>query len=58
MYVCICHAITQDQVHEAIAEGAESVKELRQQLKVTTCCGSCLENIKGCLRQTNTTEAA
>lgn len=51
MYVCVCYAVTQKQIHQAIAEGAGTVKQLREKLKVTGCCGSCLDSVKNCLQQ-------
>lgn len=51
MYICVCHAVTQKQIHQAISEGAGTVKQLSEQLKVTSCCGSCLESVKDCLQQ-------
>jgi bacterioferritin-associated ferredoxin len=58
MYVCICNAVTEDQVRVAIDNGADSVKELREKLMVTGCCGSCLDTVKGCIKQYKTVEAA
>ena len=41
MYVCICKAVTDRQIHHAIAQGAASVRALRHQLGVTSECGKC-----------------
>lgn len=43
MYVCICNAITESSVREAIAEGADSVPALRAALGVGSGCGTCNE---------------
>lgn len=48
MFVCVCKGVTQDKVFDAIADGASSVKELREELKVTTCCGMCVKNVSPC----------
>lgn len=41
MYVCICNAITDRQIQETIAAGAQSLTDLKNQLGVATCCGCC-----------------
>lgn len=46
MYVCVCNAVTESELERAIKEGAVTVKELREKLLVTGCCGSCLNSVK------------
>ncbi len=41
MYVCVCHAVTENHIGEAVAEGCRSMRELRERLGVGTCCGRC-----------------
>lgn len=41
MYVCICHAVTDTQIEAAIDDGAESMKQLSETLKIGTQCGQC-----------------
>jgi bacterioferritin-associated ferredoxin len=41
MYVCICHAVTESQVREAIADGTDTWRKLCRRLKVGTQCGTC-----------------
>lgn len=43
MYVCVCHAINERQVHQAVADGARSLSDLQAELGVATCCGSCAQ---------------
>ena len=50
MYVCICNAVTDQQIRQAIAEGAESVDQLREKLAVTGNCGHCIESVMECLQ--------
>jgi bacterioferritin-associated ferredoxin len=50
MYVCICHAVTDKRIHRAVQEGARSVRDLRDELQVTTQCGRCATCVKDCLR--------
>ena len=46
MYICVCNAVTESELQQAIADGARSVKDLREKLLVTGCCGSCLNSVK------------
>ena len=50
MYICICKAVTEQQIRQAIAEGAESVAQLREKLEVTGNCGQCIEAVMECLQ--------
>lgn len=43
MYVCICQAVTDAEVRQAIAAGADDVEQLAEQLGVGANCGSCRE---------------
>ncbi len=41
MYVCICNAVTESQIRQAIAEGATTLASLKARLSVATDCGCC-----------------
>jgi len=41
MYVCICQAVTDRQIHHAVREGVVTFEQLRMELGVSTCCGRC-----------------
>ncbi|MDO4879319.1 MAG: (2Fe-2S)-binding protein [Neisseria sp.] len=41
MFVCICNAITDHQIKETVAAGANTLDDLQAQLGVATCCGCC-----------------
>lgn len=43
MFVCICNAITDHKIKEAVAAGASSLTDLKNQLGVATCCGCCAD---------------
>ena len=43
MYVCVCHAVTENQVKQALAEGASSLAQLRLKLGMGGSCGKCLK---------------
>jgi bacterioferritin-associated ferredoxin len=50
MYVCVCRAVTDSQIREAICDGACSMRELRQRLGVASECGRCSQCALGILR--------
>ncbi|MDO4997220.1 MAG: (2Fe-2S)-binding protein [Neisseria sp.] len=41
MFVCICNAVTDHQIKEVVAAGANTLSDLKNQLGVATCCGCC-----------------
>ena len=41
MYVCLCRGITDQDIKNAVADGAESYREIRDLLDLGTCCGRC-----------------
>ena len=41
MYVCLCRGITDQDIKDAVANGAESSREIRDLLDLGTCCGRC-----------------
>lgn len=43
MYVCICNAITEKQIHQAVESGVEDLWGLQRELGVATGCGACKE---------------
>lgn len=50
MYICVCHAVTERQIHQAAGEGAKTLKDLRRELGVTAECGRCASCARQCLR--------
>lgn len=50
MYVCVCNAVTERQIHHAAAQGARTLRDLRQSLGVTAECGRCARCAHDCLR--------
>lgn len=44
MYICICNAITDSQIKEAVANGATSLADLQFDLGVAINCGRCAES--------------
>ena len=41
MYVCLCNAVTDRHIREAVAEGCGSMRDLQTTLGVAACCGKC-----------------
>lgn len=51
MYVCVCQAVTERQIHQAARDGAKTIKDLRRDLGVTSECGRCASCARQCLRE-------
>jgi bacterioferritin-associated ferredoxin len=43
MYICVCNAVTENQVRSCVDAGAETLGDLQYELGVATCCGRCAE---------------
>jgi bacterioferritin-associated ferredoxin len=50
MYICICKAVTESQICEAIRSGACTRKDISACLKAGTACGKCNPEIRNLLR--------
>ncbi|MDI1310394.1 MAG: (2Fe-2S)-binding protein [Methylotenera sp.] len=50
MYVCICQAVTESDIHQAAQNGVKTLKDLRAKLGVTMECGRCAACSMQCLR--------
>lgn len=53
MYVCLCQAVTDRDIHHAARNGARTLKDLRQALQVGVDCGRCASCAKKCLKSAN-----
>jgi len=51
MYVCLCKAVTERQIREAVMNGAHSLKDLKHSLGVASECGKCAAEAKHCLKE-------
>jgi bacterioferritin-associated ferredoxin len=49
MYVCVCHAVTENEVNAEIALGARSVDEIGERCGAGTGCGMCREKLRALL---------
>lgn len=52
MYVCLCNAVTENQIREAICEGKCSLRQLRACLGVAGNCGKCAPMARQVLNDT------
>ena len=41
MIVCLCNAVSDNQIKAAVDNGASSFKEIRKELKLASQCGKC-----------------
>lgn len=57
MYVCVCRAVTDGQIRDAVQEGCCSMRELRNELGVATQCGRCATTAKDVLNESLAEEA-
>ncbi len=51
MYVCVCHAVTEDDVRDHVAMGAASPKAVRSACGMRPGCGSCVQRIRAMLAE-------
>lgn len=51
MIVCVCRRISEQQIHQAAAEGAVSLECLQFELGVSTQCGQCADCATRVLRE-------
>ena len=57
MYVCICNAVTEREIQEAINQGSNSLEDLKQELQVGDSCGSCISCAIDMLNKSTSTKA-
>ncbi len=52
MYVCLCHAVTDRKIAEAVKEGYCSLRQVQLCLRVGTNCGKCIPATRDVIRNT------
>ncbi|MEM7401812.1 MAG: (2Fe-2S)-binding protein [Pseudomonadota bacterium] len=57
MFICICNQVTDTQLREEIERGAETVRELKENLGVTNQCGKCGTCVKKCIKEHATSKS-
>ncbi len=50
MYICVCQAVTDREIHQAARNGAKTLKDLRRDLGVGVDCGRCVSCARQCLK--------
>lgn len=58
MYVCVCKAVTEKHIDEAVRKGLSTLRHLREELGVTSECGRCANCARDCLRAALVTPTA
>ena len=56
MYICVCNAITESQVKDAVESGARNLWDLQTQLGLASGCGSCKETASDILRESRSSK--
>ncbi|MDM3871221.1 bacterioferritin-associated ferredoxin [Porticoccus sp. W117] len=51
MYVCICRAVTDNQIRQEVSHGASTMREVGQRLGVGTQCGKCSKHARSVIRE-------
>ncbi len=49
MIVCLCNAVSDKDIRQAVREGVASLQQLTDTLKVGQCCGLCCEHAAKCI---------
>jgi len=52
MYICICNAVTESAIRQAVREGARSVFDLTLRTGCSTQCGTCTDVVRDILEVT------
>lgn len=56
MYVCICNAVTDTDIRQAVDDGVRNFKQLRQATGCANTCGSCSKTAAEVLQQALATQ--
>ena len=51
MIVCVCHNVSDRKIRAAVDQGVTSMRGLREELLVGTCCGKCHSCAKQVLKE-------
>lgn len=51
MYVCVCQAVTDRQIANAVKDGVQTFYDLKDHLGVGSCCGSCQDQAEAILAE-------
>lgn len=51
MFICICNAVKESQIKNAILQGHNTLEALQTELDVATCCGGCQPMVEGYIQE-------
>jgi len=51
MFVCVCNAVTENDIRQAVNDGSETIKQLKEKFGVGSQCGGCITLTKQVLNQ-------
>ncbi|TXH69209.1 MAG: (2Fe-2S)-binding protein [Thiothrix sp.] len=51
MYVCVCNAVSDKAIKQAVQQGYDSFEAIQRELAVGTCCGRCKPCAQDLIRQ-------
>jgi len=54
MYICICNAVTDREIHACVRDGARSLRDVSDRLGVATCCGRCAHSAAQLIKHAHT----
>lgn len=57
MYVCVCNALNDRRVKQAIRDGKCTVSELREYFGFESCCGRCTQCMRGLIEDHHSARA-
>ena len=57
MYICLCNAVKQSQIEEAIDSGCTTLEMLQDHLEVAMNCGACTNDVLRILNEKKKNEA-
>ncbi len=52
MFVCICNAVSDQQIADAVKAGARDIEEVQKVLMVSTACGTCRQTAEAVIANT------
>lgn len=56
MYVCLCKGVTDSHIRQAVATGADSLKQVSHRLGVARQCGKCAALAKSVISEARTSQ--
>ena len=51
MFVCVCNAVTENDIRQAVNNGNETIKQLKEKFAVGGQCGGCITMTKQILNE-------